>query len=207
MNRIQKISEQVPPCASAKTVAWCAVLALASTTLVGCKSRFFSFGEEPTLTGTQPSASDQNRSGQIAIGQQTNPSSGSSTQKNENVAAAPYAPLQGSQKKLTLGSTQRFEVNGQQVDVTFEQILEDSRCPKDVVCVWEGQAKLQFALNVPALGLSRKVTPTLRAGHPELGQVTVGTIGLDLVGLSPDSVGTGQKAVSPEATVVVGKAP
>ena len=123
------------------------------------------------------------------------------------MTAAPYAPLQGTQKKLALGSTQRFEVNGQQVDVTFEQIVEDSRCPKDMVCVWEGQAKLQFALSVQAHGLSKKVVPTLRAGHPELGQVLVGTIGLDLVGLSPDAVSTGQKAVSPEATVVVGKAP
>lgn len=206
MKKALKISAQVPPHARMRTLSLGFALALAGV-LGGCKSRFFSFSEEPAINGNQPSSSDQSQSGQIAIGQQNNPNSGSAAQKSENMTAAPYAPLQGTSKKLTLGSTQRFEVNGQQVDLTFEQIIEDSRCPKDVVCVWEGQAKLQFALNVPALGLSKKVVPILRAGRPELGQVVVGTIGLDLVGLSPDAVSSGQKSVSPEATVVVGKAP
>ena len=203
----QHTSPQVLPRSQTRLLALGLAVTLAGSAVIGCKSRSVSFGEDSNAGGNSPSSSDQNRAGQIAKAQQSNPSSGSGAQKSESVTAVPYAPLQGSQKKLALGSTQRFEVNGQQVDVTFEQIIEDSRCPKDVVCVWEGQAKLQFALSAPALGLSKKVVPTLRTGHPELGQVLVGTIGLDLVGLSPDAESAGQKAVSPEATVVVGKAP
>lgn len=181
------------------------IVALCSST--ACKSRFFSFGNEPLVNTNQPTDQDETRPGQIAIGQQSSSNTNTQPQSSSHQIAVPYTPLQGMQKKLTIGSTQRFEVSGQQVEVTFEQIIEDSRCPKDVVCIWEGQAKLQFAVSVPALNLSKKVTPTLRVGHPELGQVVIGSVGLDLIGLSPDSSATNQKAVSPEATVVVGKAP
>lgn len=181
------------------------IVALCNST--ACKSRFFSFGNEPLVNTNQPTGQDETRPGQIAIGQQNSSNTNTQPQSSSNQIAVPYTPLQGTQKKLTIGSTQRFEVSGQQVEVTFEQIIEDSRCPKDVVCIWEGQAKLQFAISVPALNLSKKVVPTLRVGHPELGQVIVGSVGLDLIGLSPDSSATNQKAVSPEATVVVGKAP
>jgi len=205
MNRKQsKVSKKTIEFSPSATLL-AGIVALCSTS--ACKSRFFSFGNDPVVAINEQTGQDENRPGQIAIGQQNSSNANSQPQNSSNQIAAPYSPFQGTQKKLTLGSTQRFEVNGQQVEVTFEQIIEDSRCPKDVVCIWEGQAKLQFAINVPALNLSKKVTPTLRVGHPELGQVIVGSVGLDLIGLSPDSPSTNQKAVSPEATVVVGKAP
>ena len=205
MNRKQRKVSKMTIEFSQYVTLFAGIVALCSST--ACKSRFFSFGNEPLVNTNQPTGQDETRPGQIAIGQQNSSNTNTQPQSSSNQIAAPYTPLQGTQKKLTIGSTQRFEVSGQQVDVTFEQIIEDSRCPKDVVCIWEGQAKLQFAINVPALNLTKKVVPTLRVGHPELGQVTVGSVGLDLIGLSPDSSAANQKAVSPEATVVVGKAP
>jgi len=205
MNRKQRKVSKMTIEFSQYVTLFAGIVALCSST--ACKSRFFSFGNEPLVNTNQPTGQDETLPGQIAIGQQNSSNTNTQPQSSSNQIAAPYTPLQGTQKKLTIGSTQRFEVSGQQVEVTFEQIIEDSRCPKDVVCIWEGQAKLQFAVSVPALNLSKKVTPTLRVGHPELGQVIVGSVGLDLIGLSPDSSATNQKVVSPEATVVVGKAP
>ena len=40
--------------------------------------------------------------------------------------------------KIPLGETVHFE----NASVKFIKVLEDSRCPKDVTCVWAGQAKL-----------------------------------------------------------------
>jgi len=40
--------------------------------------------------------------------------------------------------KVSLGETVQF----QKASVKFLKVLEDSRCPSDVTCVWEGQAKV-----------------------------------------------------------------
>lgn len=40
--------------------------------------------------------------------------------------------------KVPLGETVQFE----NASVKFIKVLEDSRCPKDVNCVWAGQARL-----------------------------------------------------------------
>lgn len=40
--------------------------------------------------------------------------------------------------KIHLGETVVFE----NVSVTFLKVIEDSRCPSDVTCVWAGQAKV-----------------------------------------------------------------
>lgn len=175
-----------------------------------CKSRFFSFGEDPMEQSNNQAPTDTPQARQIAIGEQNaaNPSAQTKSNQLENrPTAAPYSAFSGTELKLKLGSSQKTEINGQQVEVTFESIIEDSRCPSDVMCIWEGQAKLQFSIQVPALNLSKKVTPTLRLGHPELGQVIVGAVALQLTGLSPDSRANDQKASSSEATIVLGKAP
>lgn len=38
-----------------------------------------------------------------------------------------------------------IEVNG--LTIEFVKVLEDSRCPKDVQCVWAGQAKVKVAVS------------------------------------------------------------
>ncbi len=40
--------------------------------------------------------------------------------------------------KIPLGETVIFE----DVSVTFLKVLEDSRCPSDVTCIWAGEAKV-----------------------------------------------------------------
>lgn len=44
--------------------------------------------------------------------------------------------------KIPLGETAIFEGAA----FTFESVMEDSRCPKDVTCVWEGEAKVRVVI-------------------------------------------------------------
>lgn len=42
--------------------------------------------------------------------------------------------------KIALGET----INYHGTMITFLEVLEDSRCPEDVVCVWAGQARVKL---------------------------------------------------------------
>jgi len=41
---------------------------------------------------------------------------------------------------FSLGIGQSIDVAGESMKATFESVSEDSRCPRGVTCVWEGQA-------------------------------------------------------------------
>src|SRR5690606_5995441 len=44
--------------------------------------------------------------------------------------------------KIALGETGLFEDTA----IIFKRVIEDSRCPKDVDCIWAGQAKVLVAI-------------------------------------------------------------
>lgn len=44
--------------------------------------------------------------------------------------------------KIPLGETAVFEGTA----LTFESVIEDSRCPKDVTCIWEGEARIRVVI-------------------------------------------------------------
>ncbi len=48
--------------------------------------------------------------------------------------------------ELTLRYGESKSLPGEDLRVTFEKVLEDSRCPLGVTCVWEGNAKIRLAL-------------------------------------------------------------
>ena len=48
--------------------------------------------------------------------------------------------------EVTLGYGDEVAVNGSVVRVAFGQVLSDSRCPTDVVCVWEGNAEVEIGI-------------------------------------------------------------
>jgi hypothetical protein len=43
-------------------------------------------------------------------------------------------------QEFSLAVSQRAELTGEDLTVTFKDVSEDSRCPKNVVCIWEGRA-------------------------------------------------------------------
>ena len=49
---------------------------------------------------------------------------------------------------MTLKAGEELAVAGSLVKITFARVLEDSRCPVDVVCVWEGNAVVELGIRV-----------------------------------------------------------
>lgn len=57
----------------------------------------------------------------------------------------PSAPL-GSPFRVGVGQSVKVESAG--FELGFDQVLEDSRCPADAICVWPGTARLKAWLRV-----------------------------------------------------------
>ena len=58
-----------------------------------------------------------------------------------NLSVTPTSP-QG----VTVRVGETVEVNN--LEITFSSVLEDSRCPVDVTCIWEGNAKVELEVGV-----------------------------------------------------------
>lgn len=57
-----------------------------------------------------------------------------------HVPTGPSAPL-GAPFRVGVGQSVRLESAG--FELGFDQVLEDSRCPADAICVWAGTARLK----------------------------------------------------------------
>jgi len=51
---------------------------------------------------------------------------------------------------FTLGIGESVTIENTGITITFEDVLEDSRCPINAACVWAGNARIQLAVNTPA---------------------------------------------------------
>jgi len=82
---------------------------------------------------------------------------------------------------FALAPGQTAEVKRADTRITFRQVREDSRCPVDVTCVWEGDAKVEVTI-------SRTGAPddtwilSIRSPNNE---AIVGTLRIKFVGLTP----------------------
>jgi hypothetical protein len=45
-------------------------------------------------------------------------------------------------QSFTLGGGQEATINGENLRLRFDKVLEDSRCPRSVECFWTGQARI-----------------------------------------------------------------
>jgi len=92
-----------------------------------------------------------------------------------------------------------FQEEGQLKDgafkISFQEILEDSRCPSDVQCVWAGQAKV-------LLHFTEKNKPTdnveliLGVDNPELATKVIGAYTIRLLEVDPYPLSTREVAPS-----------
>lgn len=51
-------------------------------------------------------------------------------------------------RSFTLQPAQRAEFPDQKISITFRAVQADGRCPRTVVCVWEGNAEVQLEVSV-----------------------------------------------------------
>jgi hypothetical protein len=90
---------------------------------------------------------------------------------------------------FTLKIDQTADIKSENLKVTFLNVNEDSRCPSDVQCVWEGQAKVQINVlkNNQDIGTFNL---TKRAGHDELSVLNVDGHSITLEKVDPYPVST-----------------
>ena len=66
-------------------------------------------------------------------------------------------------EEFELAVDQTAQITTEHISVTFEQVLEDSRCPVDVTCIWAGLAEV--SLRVAVSGHERELS--LSTSPPE----------------------------------------
>ena len=84
--------------------------------------------------------------------------------------------------QLKLGEA--TEVGSQGLSIEFVEVVEDSRCPSDVTCIWEGRAKVLIAVAVDGQDVGRHEL-ALESGQPELAVASVGGYMIGIVTLDP----------------------
>lgn len=85
---------------------------------------------------------------------------GEQTQKKEALQVEFDTPI-------TLAFSQIASLEDGKIIIEFADVTEDSRCPVNVTCVWEGQATV--ALNISMDGKEwGSISLTSRAGHEKL---------------------------------------
>ena len=94
-------------------------------------------------------------------------------QTGEDEYAIPFG------QSITLGTV--FEVG-------FQALLGDSRCPEDVVCVWEGEGRVELGVTLGD-GPTRPFELSTRAPQ----RITEAGYEITLVALDPYPVSTGQQ--------------
>ena len=80
-------------------------------------------------------------------------------------------------------------MNGTNVRLTFERVSEDSRCPTDVTCIWEGDAVVVLKVKVEAEEATREVHT--QGGEPRSRKAPAGDYVVTLVRLDPAPRSTG----------------
>ena len=86
-------------------------------------------------------------------------------------------------------------MSGTNVRVTFERVSEDSRCPTDVNCIWEGDAVVILKVKAEDQEATREVHT--QGGASRSRQARAGNYVVTLVRLDPAPRSTG--AIEPSA--------
>lgn len=82
---------------------------------------------------------------------------------------------------FALAPGQTAEVKRADTRITFRQVREDSRCPTDVTCVWEGDAKVDVVVSRTGVPDDTRLL-SLKAPNNEM---RVGNLRIRFVGLTP----------------------
>ncbi len=85
---------------------------------------------------------------------------------------------------ITLAFNRIASVEDEKILIEFADLTEDSRCPVNVTCVWEGQVTV--ALNISMDGTeSGSLSLTSRAGHEKLAHANIGAYSIQLQEVEP----------------------
>ena len=82
---------------------------------------------------------------------------------------------------FALAPGQTAEVKRAETRITFRQVRQDSRCPVDVKCVWEGNAEVEVVISRTGAPNDTRILG-LKSPNNE---TVVGTLRIRFVGLTP----------------------
>lgn len=89
--------------------------------------------------------------------------------------------------KLNIGQAAVIETEN--LNIKFINVTEDSRCPSDVQCIWEGQAIVQISISKDNQNINT-FNLTERAGHDELSILSLNGYSINLKKVEPYPVST-----------------
>ena len=94
-------------------------------------------------------------------------------------------------KEFSLGINQTVSIEGEKLVIKFKAVLEDSRCPVNVVCVWAGNGKVEFEIldidgqnKTVTLNTEEEPRVTTLKGH-NLKLISLNPLRIDGVSISP----------------------
>lgn len=61
-------------------------------------------------------------------------------------------------EQFTLNPGQSAQIKAERLLITFDEVLNDSRCPEDAICIWQGQ--VQCLLTISIDGVKDQLTLT-----------------------------------------------
>jgi hypothetical protein len=96
---------------------------------------------------------------------------------------APGSHAASLNQEIQLAPTEQAAYEQQKLTVEFVRVVEDSRCPTDVTCVWAGEVKVQVATR---LGSAEATQHEIKAGE----HATVGAFRVFVVNVQPGRLST-----------------
>jgi hypothetical protein len=111
-------------------------------------------------------------------------------------------------KEFSLAGGQEATISGENLRMRFTEVLEDSRCPTQVECVWTGQARIAIVIQLQGRGPTTVEFNTNPAPGQNEQTAQVGEYTVSLQSLDPYPQSTDESIALEEyrATLEVGKA-
>jgi len=75
---------------------------------------------------------------------------------------------------IDLNNCSQSKMNGTSVRVCFDSLIEDSRCPRNAICIWEGAARVKLSLIVNGQQESFELSTLNRSPHYRTDTVVLG---------------------------------
>ncbi len=85
---------------------------------------------------------------------------------------------------ITLTFNRIASVEDEKILIEFADLTEDSRCPVNVTCVWEGQVTVALNISIDDTA-SGSISLTSRAGHEELALADINGYSIRLAKVEP----------------------
>ena len=86
---------------------------------------------------------------------------------------------------IQVNKCQTYTIDNQNITLCLDSITQDSRCPIDVVCIWQGLAVARF--NLKAQNKDHLITLATMKFAPYSRDTTIAGFKIEFIGLTPQT--------------------